>query len=159
MTRRDAIKVIGGGAALVGLGAVQASWAADPAAGSTPQPFVLPKLNYAFDALEPHIDARTMEIHYTKHHAAYIKKANEALAAHPELAGKTAEEILAGLPSIADPLATTLCNNVGGHVNHSFFWSILSPQGGGQPVGASPRPWRRPTSPTTSSRSGSRAPA
>ena len=135
MTRRDAIKVIGGGAALVGFGAVPRSLAAGPAAGSTPQPFVLPKLNYAFDALEPHIDARTMEIHYTKHHAAYIKKANEALAAHPELAGKTAEEILVGLPSIADPLATTLRNNVGGHVNHSFFWTLLSPRGGGAPAG------------------------
>jgi Fe-Mn family superoxide dismutase len=139
MTRRDAIKVIGGGAALVGLGAVSRSWAADPAlpagAGSIGQPFVLPKLGYAYDALEPHIDALTMEIHYSKHHAAYIKNANKALVGHPELAGMTAEEILVNLPSIDEPLRTTLRNNVGGHVNHSFWWANISPSGGGAPTG------------------------
>jgi Fe-Mn family superoxide dismutase len=129
MTRRDAIKVIGGGAALVGLGAVSRSWAADavvPAgAGATKQPFVLPDLAYAFGALEPYIDARTMEIHYSKHHAAYIKNANKALEGHPALANMTGEEIL----------RTALRNNVGGHVNHSFWWSILSSSGGGAPSG------------------------
>jgi Fe-Mn family superoxide dismutase len=139
MTRRDAIKVIGGGAALVGLGAVSRSWAADavvPAgAGATKQPFVLPDLAYAFGALEPHIDARTMEIHYSKHHAAYIKNANKALEGHPALANMTGEEILVNLPSVDEPLRTALRNNVGGHVNHSFWWSILSPSGGGAPSG------------------------
>jgi Fe-Mn family superoxide dismutase len=139
MTRRDAIKVIGGGAALVGLGAITKSWAAEAAVpvgvGSTKQPFVLPELKYGYDALEPHIDARTMEIHYTKHHAAYIKNANKALEGNAALASMTAEEILANLPAIDEPLRTTLRNNVGGHVNHSFFWSILSPKGGGEPTG------------------------
>ena len=139
MTRRDAIRVMGGAAALVGLGAVTRLGAADApvsaGAGSTKQPFVLPKLGYAYAALEPHIDAKTMEIHYTKHHAAYIKNANKALEGHPELASMTAEDILVNLPSIEEPLRTTLRNNVGGHVNHSFFWKILSPTGGTAPTG------------------------
>jgi Fe-Mn family superoxide dismutase len=139
MTRRDAIKVMGGGAALVSLGALSRTWAADAnlsaAGGRTKQPFELPKLDYAFDGLEPHIDALTMEIHYSKHHAAYIKNANKALEGHPALALMTAEEILANLPSIEEPLRSTLRNNVGGHVNHSFWWSILSPKGGGEPTG------------------------
>jgi Fe-Mn family superoxide dismutase len=139
MTRRDAIKVMGGGAALVGLGAIPTSWAADAVvpvgSGRTKQPFELPKLKYAFDALEPHIDALTMEIHYSKHHAAYIKNANKALEGHPALDTMTAEEILANLPQIEEPLRTTLRNNVGGHVNHTFWWSILSPKGGGAPTG------------------------
>jgi Fe-Mn family superoxide dismutase len=139
MTRRDAIRVIGGGAALVGLGAISRTWAAGSAAparfGSTKQPFVLPKLEYSYDALEPHVDARTMEIHYSKHHAAYIKNANKALEGNAALAAMTAEDILVNLPSIEEPLRTTLQNNVGGHVNHSFFWSILSPNGMGAPAG------------------------
>jgi Fe-Mn family superoxide dismutase len=139
MTRRDAIKMIGGGAAMVGLGGLSRTWAADAVlsagGGSIKQPFVLPKLGYAYDALEPHVDALTMEIHYSKHHAAYIKNANKALEGHPALAVMTAEEILVNLPSIEEPLRTTLRNNVGGHANHSFWWSILSPKGGGVPVG------------------------
>jgi Fe-Mn family superoxide dismutase len=136
MTRREAIKVIGGGAALVGMGAIATGRAADASGGSTEQPFVLPKLAYAYDALEPHFDARTMEIHYTRHHAAYIKNANKALEGHPELASKSGEEIIRGLVSIDEPLRTTLRNNVGGHVNHTFWWAILSPAGGGAPTGA-----------------------
>lgn len=139
MTRRDAIKVMGGGAALVSLGALSRSWAADanlPAsAAMTKQPFVLPQLDYAYDALEPHIDALTMEIHYSKHHASYIKNANKALEGHPALLTMTAEEILVNLPSIEEPLRTALRNNVGGHVNHSFWWSILTPKGVGEPTG------------------------
>jgi superoxide dismutase, Fe-Mn family len=140
MTRRDAIKVMGGGAALVSLGGLSRLRAADavlPAgAGATKQPFVLPKIEYGFDALEPYIDALTMEIHFSKHHAAYIKNANKALEGHPALGVMTAEEILVNLPSIEEPLRTTLRNNVGGHVNHSFWWSILSPKGTGEPSGA-----------------------
>jgi Fe-Mn family superoxide dismutase len=134
MTRRDAIKVLGGGAALVGLGAITKTWAEDAPAAAL-RPFVLPKLGYAFDALEPHIDALTMEIHYSKHHAAYIKNANKALEGQPSLAGLGAEEILAKLPTIDEPLRTALRNNVGGHVNHTFWWTILSPKGGGEPTG------------------------
>jgi Fe-Mn family superoxide dismutase len=129
---------MGGGAALLGLGAVsgvRASAAAPAGAGATKQPFELPKLGYAYAALEPHVDARTMEIHHSKHHAAYISNANKALQGHPELAGMTAEEILGGLDSIAEPLRATLRNNVGGHVNHSFWWTIISPRGGEEPSG------------------------
>ena len=139
MTRRDAIKVIGGGAALVSLGALSGLRAADAVlpsgTTSTKQPFVLPELGYAYDALEPHIDALTMQIHHSKHHAAYIKNANKALEGHPALLQMTGEEILRNLPSIEEPLRTTLRNNVGGHLNHSFFWQILSPKGGGAPTG------------------------
>jgi Fe-Mn family superoxide dismutase len=139
MTRRDAIKVIGGGAALVGMGAMtrlRAAQAAPPAgAGVIHQPFVLPELGYSYDALEPHIDKLTMEIHHSKHHAAYIKNANKALDGHADLQSKSAEEILANLSSVDEPLRTALRNNVGGHVNHSFFWTILSPKGGGAPAG------------------------
>jgi Fe-Mn family superoxide dismutase len=136
MTRREAIRVMGGGAALVGLGALATGRAADAAAGQAAQPFELPILAYGYDSLEPHFDAKTMEIHYTKHHAAYIKNANKALEGHPELLSKTGEEILQGLSSIDEPLRTTLRNNVGGHVNHTFWWAILSPSGGGAPAGA-----------------------
>jgi superoxide dismutase, Fe-Mn family len=140
MTRREAIKVIGGTAALVSLGAMTRMGAADAAlpmgASATKQPFVLPPLGYSYAALEPNIDALTMEIHYSKHHAAYIKNANKALEGHPALATMTAEEILGNLPSIEEPLRTTLRNNVGGHVNHSFWWTLLSPKGGGAPSGA-----------------------
>ena len=138
MTRREAIKVMGGGAALVGMGAVARLTAAEspPAGtGAIRQPFVLPELGYSYDALEPHIDKLTMEIHHSKHHAAYIKNANKALEGHAELQAMTAEEILANLPSVAEPLRSALRNNVGGHVNHSFFWTILSPRGGGEPSG------------------------
>jgi len=124
---------------MVGLGAVTRALAAAaevPAgAGRLPQPFALPKLAYAYGDLEPHIDALTMEIHYSKHHKAYIANANKALEGRPALAGMTAEEILVSLPSIEEPARTALRNNVGGHANHAFWWSILSPRGGGGPSG------------------------
>ena len=139
MTRRDAIRVMGTGAAMVSLGALPRAFGADAVlpqgVGATRQPFALPPLPYATSALEPHIDALTMQIHYSKHHAAYIKNANTALEGHPALDAMTAEELLGNLPPIPEPLRTTLRNNVGGHVNHSFFWLILSPTGGGEPKG------------------------
>jgi Fe-Mn family superoxide dismutase len=140
MTRREAIKLLGRGAALIGLGTVKPARAQEAVlplgAGKTPQPFVLPPLPYAANALEPHFDALTMEIHHSKHHQAYITNANKALAGHPALAPMTGEEILANLRQIDEPLRTTLRNNVGGHVNHSFWWTLLSPNGGGAPGGA-----------------------
>src|SRR6266498_3835782 len=96
--------------------------------------YELPKLPYAYDALEPHIDARTMEIHYTKHHQAYIDKANAALAGTP-WAEKEPEEVIANLEKIPDDKRTAVRNNAGGHANHTLFWSILSPRGGGEPSG------------------------
>ena len=137
VTRRQALKTLGAGAALLGLGAVTAaSSRAVETAAPAPQPFMLPKLPYAYDALEPHIDARTMEIHHTKHHQAYITNANKALAGNAELQALSGEALLAQLERVPEPLRTTLRNNVGGHVNHSFFWETLSPSGGGSPEGA-----------------------
>jgi superoxide dismutase, Fe-Mn family len=92
--------------------------------------FELPKLPYAFDALEPHIDARTMEIHYTKHHAAYINNLNNAVKG-TELEAKTIEELLAN----ASKLAPVVRNNGGGFYNHNLFWTVMSPNGGGLPKG------------------------
>lgn len=97
--------------------------------------FVLPDLPYAFDALEPHIDARTMEIHHDKHHAGYVNKLNAALEGHPEFQNMTALELLTSLDSIPDGIRTAVRNNGGGHVNHSLFWTSMSPNGGGTPGG------------------------
>lgn len=98
--------------------------------------FTLPALPYAFNALEPHIDAMTMEIHHGKHHQAYITNLNKALESAPDLASKSLEELLANNCAIApDAIKTAVRNHGGGHYNHSMFWSILGPQGGGAPVG------------------------
>ena len=136
LTRRDALKTIGASAALVGLGALGDRALGAETAAEKNQPFTLPKLGYALDALEPHIDARTMEIHYTKHHQAYINNANAALKDYPELQALSATQILQRLPQIPEKVRTALRNNVGGHANHTFFWSILGPQGGAGPSGA-----------------------
>ena len=87
----------------------------------------LPQLPYAYDALEPHIDAQTMEIHYTKHHQAYIDKLNEALAKHPELQEKSLEDLLKDLNSIPEDIRTAVRNHGGGHYNHALFWEIMAP--------------------------------
>ena len=93
----------------------------------------LPPLPYAFDALEPHIDARTMEIHHDKHHAAYVANLNGALEKHPELFDRSLDSLIADLPSVPDDIRTAVRNNGGGHLNHSFFWPLLSGHGGGAP--------------------------
>jgi Fe-Mn family superoxide dismutase len=99
-------------------------------------PFTLPALPYAPEALEPHIDKTTMEIHHGKHHAAYINNLNKALESAPDLAGKTVEELLADNCAIApENIRTAVRNNGGGHINHSMFWKIMTPGGGGAPVG------------------------
>lgn len=97
--------------------------------------FELPKLPYAYDALEPHIDARTMEIHYTKHHQAYINNANNALKDHPALAAKSVEDLVKNLGEVPENIRTAVRNNAGGHANHSLFWTILAPNAGGEPSG------------------------
>ena len=99
-------------------------------------PYVLPPLPYAFDALEPHIDARTMEIHHGKHHQAYITNVNAALEAHPDLLKKPVEELVAGLNGLPEAVRTAVRNNGGGHANHSLFWTIMAPGKGGEPGGA-----------------------
>jgi superoxide dismutase, Fe-Mn family len=140
LSRRDALKTLGAGAALLGVGAFSAkATAAEPmpaaAAGGTRQPFTLPPLAYAYEALEPHIDARTMEIHHKRHHQAYIDNATRALADQPALQKLSAEEILKNLDAVPAPIRSILKNNVGGHVNHAFFWRVIGPGGGGLPTG------------------------
>ncbi|MBN2556600.1 MAG: superoxide dismutase [Anaerolineales bacterium] len=98
--------------------------------------WTLPPFGYEYSALEPHIDARTMEIHHTKHHQGYINNALAALEAYPELKQKSAEELLANLDTVPQSIRTAIRNNAGGHANHSLFWAVLSPSGGGQPSGA-----------------------
>lgn len=137
---------MGAGAVLLGLGAfsVEAGAAGTSSAKSrstasavtTQQPFTLPRLGYAYNALAPHIDEQTMEIHHTKHHQAYINNANKALGNHPELKDRSAEDLLQNLSSVPEAIRTTVRNNVGGHVNHSFFWKVLTPKGGGAPTGS-----------------------
>jgi superoxide dismutase, Fe-Mn family len=97
--------------------------------------FQLPPLPYDFKALEPHIDAQTMEIHHDKHHAAYVNNANAALEKHPELGSKTVEDLLWGIDTVPQDIRTAIRNNAGGHSNHSIFWSIMGPGGGGNPPG------------------------
>ena len=98
----------------------------------------LPKLPYDFAALEPHIDAQTMQIHHGKHHQAYINNLNNALAKHPELLDKNVDELLRGISSVPEDIRTVVRNNGGGHHNHSLFWTIMAPAGhggGGEPSG------------------------
>jgi len=97
--------------------------------------YTLPELPYAYDALEPHIDARTMEIHHTKHHQAYISKANAALEGHSDLAAKSIEDLLSDLSAVPEAIRGAIRNNGGGHANHSLFWTVMSPNGGGAPSG------------------------
>ncbi len=97
--------------------------------------YTLPDLPYAYDALEPHIDARTMEIHHTKHHQGYVTKVNAALEGHPNYASKPISEVLRSIGSLPESVRTAVRNNGGGHANHSLFWSIMSPDGGGEPAG------------------------
>ena len=99
-------------------------------------PFTVPALQYPFDALEPHIDKMTMEIHHDKHHGAYVTNLNKALESAPNLANKSVEELLANNCAIVpENIRTAVHNNGGGHVNHSMFWTIIGPKAGGEPVG------------------------
>ncbi len=97
--------------------------------------FELPKLPYSYDALTPHIDAKTMEIHHSKHHQAYITNANNALKDHADLAALSAEALIADLSKVPEAIRGAIRNNAGGHANHSFFWTILGPGKGGAPKG------------------------
>ena len=98
--------------------------------------FTLPALPYAADALEPHIDKQTMEIHHGKHHNAYVTNLNAALEKAPELQSKSIDELLKGIASVPEAIRTAVRNNGGGHANHSMFWQIMGPGGGGAPTGA-----------------------
>jgi superoxide dismutase, Fe-Mn family len=98
--------------------------------------YTLPDLPYEYNALEPHIDEQTMRIHHTKHHQAYINNANDALQGHDELQRLDVEELLRRIDSVPQDIRTKLRNNAGGHANHSLFWRIMGPNGGGEPGGA-----------------------
>src|SRR3954469_24175232 len=98
--------------------------------------FELPQLPYAENALEPHIDKETMNIHHTKHHNAYVTNLNNALAGNEELLSKSIEDLIANLDAVPEAARTAVRNNGGGHANHSLFWELLSADGGGQPTGA-----------------------
>ena len=95
----------------------------------------LPELPYAYDALEPFFDEATMKLHHDKHHATYVANLNAAIEKHPELAEKSALELVKELSSVPEDIRTAVQNNGGGHVNHSFFWEILAPNAGGNPTG------------------------
>jgi Fe-Mn family superoxide dismutase len=97
--------------------------------------FELPQLPYAYDALEPHIDKETMNIHHTKHHNTYVTNVNNALEGNEELLSKSVEELVSNLDAVPENVRTAVRNNGGGHANHSLFWTILSPNGGGEPTG------------------------
>ena len=98
-------------------------------------PFHLDPLPYPFDALEPHIDAQTMQIHHDKHHAAYVANLNKAVADQPDLAKKSAPELITNLSSVPEKIRTAVRNNAGGHVNHTFFWQLMAKNAGGEPKG------------------------
>lgn len=98
-------------------------------------PFTLPPLPYAFDALEPHIDAQTMQIHHDKHHAAYVTNLNKAVADHPELASKSVEDLIRNLTAVPENIRTAVRNQGGGHANHSLFWQTLKKNNGATPQG------------------------
>jgi Fe-Mn family superoxide dismutase len=95
-----------------------------------------PPLPYPYDALEPHIDTRTMQIHHDKHHQGYVNKLNAALEGHPDLQAKSVEELLGDLDALPESIRTAVRNNGGGHANHTLFWPSMSPDGGGEPEGA-----------------------
>jgi Fe-Mn family superoxide dismutase len=139
ITRRDAITRIGAGIAAVGLAnsllSTRAEAQMETPASSAPTEFTLPPLGFAYDALEPHIDARTMEIHHTKHHQGYVNNSNKALASYPDLLAKGPDGILKEINTVPEAIRTIVRNNVGGHSNHSLFWSILKPGGAKGPVG------------------------
>jgi Fe-Mn family superoxide dismutase len=98
--------------------------------------YTLPPLPYPSDALEPHIDKQTMEIHHGKHHAAYVNNLNAALEKHPELQSKSVEDLIKSINTVPEDIRTAVRNNGGGHANHSMFWQIMGPKAGGEPTGA-----------------------
>jgi len=141
--RRTALKHLGGAASALllteslraeGLNPGQATPTPTATPAAAAGPFKLPSLPYGYDALEPSFDAETMHLHHDKHHQAYVNNLNTAVAAHPELASKTAEELVANLGAVPDAVRTAVRNNGGGHANHSFWWPTLG-KGGAAPTG------------------------
>jgi superoxide dismutase, Fe-Mn family len=134
LSRRDFLVAAGAGAAALAVAHLTplSLFAADD---KKPEPFTLPKLPYAYDALEPHIDAKTMEIHHDKHHAAYVANLNKALEGHPELLSKGVTTLMREIKTVPEGIRQTVINNGGGHANHTLFWTIMAKDGGGEPKG------------------------
>jgi len=130
MTRRNALKTTALAAAACAITPVLAADATAPSG-----PFTLPPLPYASDALEPHIDARTMEIHHDKHHAAYVTNLNKAIEDFPDLGKKSIEDLLKDLDSLPEKVKLAVRNQGGGHYNHSLFWQMMNKNGGSEPKG------------------------
>ena len=137
MTRRQAIKTTAlTGTALATLpNAIAREDIISDLISTTPEPFTLPPLLYAYDALEPHIDTETMHIHHAKHHAAYVANLNKAVADYPDLGKKSIEDLIKDLNDVPEKIHTTVRNNGGGHYNHSLFWQMIKKDGGGEPTG------------------------
>ena len=135
LTRRDALKKTALSAVVVSVAALPDSLKAQATAAPT-GPFKLPPLPYAFDALEPHIDAKTMEIHHGRHHQAYVTNLNKAVATNADLSKTSLEELIRHLDDVPEAVRAAVRNNGGGHYNHSLFWRLMKNGGGGQPRGA-----------------------
>lgn len=137
ITRRAALKSTALTLGLVGLNSPALTLDAQTPTASAPAPgpFTLPKLPYAFDALEPHLDARTMEIHHDKHHAAYVANLNKAVAEFPELGKTPVDKLISDLNAVPEKIRTAVRNQGGGHSNHALLWQLLSAKGGGEPKG------------------------
>ena len=149
MNRRDSLKLMLGTSAALGANALLGRAAAlaqtAPAAPAAPAaapagPFKLPPLGYAYEALEPHIDATTMNIHHTRHHNAFITNLNGLVARWPELATKSPAEIMKAPASIPEAVRAPVRNNLGGHWNHTFFWDVMTPGGAKEPAASSSPP-------------------
>ena len=131
LSRRGFLGGLAVGAALTGAATREAAALPNPQGASGP--YSLPALPYAFDAMEPYIDAKTMEIHHDKHHQAYVTNLNKAIASHPELGKQTVEALVTNLATIPEDIRTAVRNNGGGHANHSLFWKTLGKNDGGAP--------------------------
>jgi Fe-Mn family superoxide dismutase len=131
MTRREALKTTALAAAACAAAQLLNAQTAPMPTG----PFKLPPLPYAFDALEPHIDARTMEIHHDKHHAAYVANLNKAVEDYPALGAKSIEDLMRNLDTVPEQIRAAVRNQGGGHLNHSLFWQMMKKDGGGEPKG------------------------
>jgi Fe-Mn family superoxide dismutase len=136
LSRRDLLKQIGiGAAALAAQPLTKLIAANEPPTADGPKGFALPPLPYAYDALEPHLDAQTMQIHHGKHHQAYVTNLNAALKDHPDLLAKPIEQLLRELATLPATVRTAVRNQGGGHYNHLLFWTCMKPKGGGEPAG------------------------
>ena len=136
LNRRNFLLLLGASTGTITLGTFTKSTLAQSLIDRSEGPFKLPPLPYDYNALEPYIDEETMRFHHDKHHAGYTKNLNKAVSRYPELASKSADDILRDIDNVPEDILTTVRNNGGGYVNHKMFWEIMSPDGGGEPTGA-----------------------